>query len=166
MKTSEDWIQQLQLQPHPEGGHYGRIYESSKELKTHNGPRASASAIHYLLQGKDFSSWHRIQHDELWFFHAGSPLTVHQIEPCGNLTSHTLSLNAHITLTVTGGTWFCAELFNDQQAQKAKDQDAFSLVSCVVSPGFDFADFELGNKELLTSVFPQHRDIICRLCRS
>lgn len=166
MKTANDWIQALQLQPHPEGGHFARIYESSKQLNTANGKRAIASAIHYLLEQKDFSSWHRIQHDELWFFHSGAPLVVHQIKATGELISHILSQHDQVTLTVTGGTWFCAELLCDFQSHNEKIQDDFSLVSCVVNPGFDFADFELGNKEEMTNTFPQHRDIICRLCRA
>ena len=163
MKTAEQWISDLSLEAHPEGGFYSRLYESEKKIATENGNRASATAIHYLLEQGDFSGWHKIKHDELWFFHTGEPLTVHQIDATGKLISTTLSNNHNVSLTVKGNTWFSSELSATNKASTTVKQ--YSLVSCVVSPGFDFLDFEMGNKEFLTSLYPMHRDVICRLCR-
>lgn len=163
MKSAKQLISDLSLEAHPEGGFYTRIYESSNTINTTNGSRHSATAIHYLLEEGDFSSWHRIAYDEIWFFHSGVPLTVHQISASGKLTSTVLSLDHDISLTVKGRTWFCSEPLITPDKQSI--EDPYSLVSCVVTPGFDFADFEMGNAEELVNLYPQHRDIICRLCR-
>jgi len=164
MKTAAQWIKSLSLESHPEGGYYTRIYESQMTLNTPTGTRPSSTAIHYLLERNDFSSWHRIQNDELWLFHSGTPLTVHQIDEAGKLSSTTLSNNHTISHVVKGKTWFCSEVVGE--TENCNPEEQYSLVSCVVSPGFDFIDFELGNKEELVNIYPQHRDIICRLCRS
>jgi predicted cupin superfamily sugar epimerase len=161
MKNVDYWINKLNLEAHPEGGFYSRIFTSHKAIPTSTGDRPSATAIHYLLEEDDYSSWHRIQHDEIWFFHTGMAITVHEISPSGELSSRTLSHNHEISLTVKGGVWFCSEP-NSKLAETTLD---YGLVSCVVSPGFDFIDFEIGNKEKLAELYPQHRDIICRLCR-
>jgi len=159
MKNSQQWIKQLHLEPHPEGGYYRRIYQGNAQIQTQTGIRASATAIHYLLEANDFSAWHRIQQDELWFFHAGVPLTIHQIDQQGKLHSHQLGFEHNINLTISGDTWFCAQLTPPYEPQD------FSLVSCVVSPGFDFADFELGKAKELVNEYPQHEALIKRLCR-
>jgi len=154
MSSVQDWINRLNLIPHPEGGYYQRIYTSPV---SHN-DSPTATSIHYLLEAEDFSAWHRIQQDELWFFHEGRPLIIRQLLASGQLIEHELGGTSSISLLVPANTWFCAEpITNDQQP--------YSLVSCVVTPGFDFKDFELGNADELVNLYPQHRDIICRLCR-
>jgi predicted cupin superfamily sugar epimerase len=161
MKHVKYWINRLNLEAHPEGGFYSRIFTSHKAISTATGNRPSATAIHYLLEKDDFSSWHRIQHDEIWFFHTGMAITVHEISLSGELSSRTLSHDKEISLTVKGGLWFCSE----PSKQATKPELNYGLVSCVVSPGFDFIDFEMGIKETLVIAYPQHRDIISRLCR-
>lgn len=155
MKTAKDWITQLALEPHPEGGYYRRIYTADQQI---NG-QASASAIHYLLDQHDFSAWHRIKQDELWFHHEGCHLMIRQISASGQLSEHILGKDENLTILVPANTWFCAEpLIGPNQS--------YALVSCVVTPEFQFNDFEMGNAEELVNIYPQHRDIICRLCRS
>lgn len=157
MNNSEYWIQHLQLDKHPEGGYYRRIYQSDALIDTKNGKRHTATAIHYLLQSGDFSAWHRIQQDELWFYQQGGPLVIRSINHQGKLLTTVLGKDHDLTTCIPADTWFCSELLNDHAD--------FSLVSCVVTPGFDFADFEMANKDELVNLYPQHRDIICRLCR-
>jgi len=159
MKSSQDWVKQLNLEPHPEGGYYRRIYESLQSMDTPSGKRHSATAIHYLLEANDFSAWHKIKQDELWFYHAGATLTVHHIDPLGKIVSQQLGANDDMSITIAANTWFCAEI-----TQSNSPQD-YSLVSCVVSPGFDFEDFELGHAKQLSKAFPQHEALIKRLCR-
>ena len=43
------------------------------------------------------------------------------------------------------------------------DSMAFSLGSCIVSPGFTFEDFKLYSRDQLLVLFPQHREIIFKL---
>jgi predicted cupin superfamily sugar epimerase len=153
--NAQDRVKTLNLIPHPEGGYYQRIY-SGHPLP--NSTLATATAIHYLLEANDFSAWHRIKQDELWFFHEGSTLMVRQIKPNGELIETPLSPQHNLSLLVPANTWFCAELYS------AKPED-YSLVSCVVSPGFRFEDFELANAEQLIRDFPQYAELINRLCR-
>ena len=158
-KNAQHYIQKLDLEPHPEGGFYKRIYQSPLHCQTPNGQRPLSTSIHYLLESGDFSAWHRIKSDELWYFNDGADLNIHTLSQNGQLQTHCLGKNEHMNLCIDANTWFCAELTTDSS-------DTFTLVSCMVSPGFDFKDFELGQREDLVSLYPQHRDIICRLCRA
>lgn len=148
-------IEKLDLLPHPEGGFYKETYRSTENIDS--GKRQLMTSIYFLLTSSNVSKFHRIKSDELWFFHSGSPLIV-----------HTLNENGH-TETVVG-----FNLANGEQPQfmvpkntifgsTVQNQGSYSLVSCVVAPGFDFADFELFTKEDLLSIFPKHERIISQL---
>ena len=115
----------LDLAPHPEGGWYRRTWTSSVTVDTAHGPRPSATAILYLLDG--LSRRHRVRSAELWCRHSGSAvlLTVGDAE-------QRLDPD-HPQVLVPAGAWQSARLLGPDPA----------LVTCVVSPGFDFADFEL-----------------------
>ncbi len=157
MSTSQYWIDHLELEPHPEGGYFKRIYQSAHLTNTPNGQRHSATAIHYLLQVGDFSAWHRLQQDEIWFYQGGGALVIRSLNTQGELTETTLGKDHALTTCIPAHSWFCSE--------PAPSCTNYCLVSCVVTPGFDFADFEMANKEELVNLHPRHRDIICRLCR-
>lgn len=156
-KTAQQWIQQLALEPHPEGGYYKRIYASDKDTSSNQLVRPICTSIHYLLEAGDFSAWHRIKSDEQWFFHAGTALTIYEINSTGKLIEHCLSANHELSIVIPAHSWFCAT------TEDAKD--AYSLVSCVVSPGFVFEEFELAKAESLSLQFPEHRALIERFCR-
>ena len=93
MPTAQDWIDALELRPHPEGGHFRETYRSHETIaQAHlpprfTGDRALATAIYFLLQGDDFSALHRIRQDEVWHFYAGGPLVISVIAPDGELTA-------------------------------------------------------------------------------
>lgn len=158
MKHYQHRIDHLQLTPHPEGGYYRRIYESKHPIQTDNGKRHSATAIQFLLTSGDFSAWHRIKSDELWFYQQGCPLVIRSINSAGELSETYLGAEHELTVCVSANTWFCSEPIT------AKPSD-YSLVSCMVTPGFDFADFEMGKKEQLAAHYPKHTALINRLCR-
>jgi len=161
---ARDWIAQLRLEPHPEGGYYRQTYRSDLILPQDAlppgfaGPRAASTAIYFLLEGQNFSAFHRLQSDELWHFYAGSPLAVHVINPDGQCHSIHLGSDPHdgqvLQAVVPAGWWFASEV---------ADGISWALVGCTVSPGFDFADFELAQSEELTRQYPQHAALICRL---
>jgi uncharacterized protein len=161
------WIDKLQLQPHPEGGYYRETYRSNVILDREAlppgfaGPRAASTAIYFLIEGENFSAFHRLRSDELWHFYAGSPLLVHVIDPAGAYSSLRLGNDPDAgqvpQASVPAGTWF---------ASHAADWKSWALVGCTVSPGFDFADFELGQRAHLMERYPQHREMIQRLTRS
>src|ERR1700751_2488156 len=83
------WVKRLRLEPHPEGGYFRQTYRSAVTIARDalpagfGGPRAASTAIYFLVQGKNFSAFHRLRSDEMWHFYAGSPLLVHVIDLSG-----------------------------------------------------------------------------------
>ncbi|MBT3603281.1 MAG: cupin domain-containing protein [Candidatus Latescibacteria bacterium] len=158
MRTAQYWIDKLELETHPEGGYFGEMYRSTEKIAQDDlpdrflGDRSFSTAIYFLLTENNFSALHRIQSDELWFFHTGSPLNVHLIEPSGEYTCLTVGPEGPFQGVVPAGCWFGAEVDRD-----------YALVSCTVAPGFDFSDFDLADRVLLLDQFPQHSDLITRL---
>jgi uncharacterized protein len=166
MQTSKYWIEKLKLTPHPEGGYYRQTYMSDLVIAREAlparfaGARSASTAIYFLLEGEDFSAFHRLRSDELWHFYAGSPLAVHRIEPDGLHSRISLGVDLDGGQTpqalVKAGCWFASHL---------ADWKSWALVGCTVAPGFEFKDFELGNREELVREYPEQRELITRLTR-
>jgi len=124
-------IRLLSMNAHPEGGHYAETYRTPSE------DRAASTAIYYLLQADEISAWHRVDADEHWLWHAGGPLALTLSPPDGKgARAQTLGSDLRAgqrpQVTVPANHW-----------QTAKSLGAWTLVSCVVAPGFEFAGFEL-----------------------
>nr|WP_321405579.1 cupin domain-containing protein [uncultured Carboxylicivirga sp.] len=152
-------VDQYQMERHPEGGWYKEVYRSEMEVvKSEDGNnRKALTSIYYLLADSDFSAFHRIQSPEVWYYHKGMPIIIHEINQQGNYRTIELSdANGILQHTVEPGVWFAAEL---------KDGYGFALVSCAVAPGFEFEDFELALKEDLLKQFSEHKEIVNRLTR-
>ena len=164
--TAQEYIKKLDLIPHPEGGYYKEIYRSEGIISQQSlpmrfsGGRAYSTAIYYLLESGDFSSMHRLNSDEQWFHVDGSALIIHSINPNGNYTKHYIGKNLDAGefpyAVVPHGNWFGGTV---------DKPESFALVGCVVSPGFDFDDFELSKKSELVKLFPQHQNLINKLTR-
>ena len=160
-KSVSYWTAKLNLIPHPEGGYYRETIRSEEVLPgnyTHSGiggPRSLFTTIYFLLEEGQFSAFHKLQADEIWFFHAGGPLDVHIISREGLLKTFTLGMEPeeqqHFHLLVEQQQWF---------ASTPKTNSGYALVSCVTAPGFDFADFELANRSALVEAYPQHEALI------
>lgn len=159
-------VKQYDLLPHPEGGFYRELYRSegiisAKELAPEfTGVRNYCTSIYFLLTSANFSGFHRIKQDEVWHFYHGSPLTVHVIDQEGKYTAHQVGFNPEANLApqlvVPAGCWF---------ASSVEEKDGYAFVGCTVSPGFDFADFELANRSDLTALYPAHTELIRKLTR-
>ncbi|MEO1100758.1 MAG: cupin domain-containing protein [Pseudomonadota bacterium] len=126
-------IRLLGMTPHPEGGHYVETFRS----ETDGDERPGASAIYYLLQADEVSAWHRIDADETWLWHAGGPLALTLSPPDGKgakpyQLGPDLRTGQRPQCIVPGGHW-----------QTAETLGAWTLVSCVVAPAFEFDRFEL-----------------------
>jgi len=163
------WIKKLDLIQLPEeGGLYRETYRSNmvfaqKDLPdSYTGPRVAITDIYYLVQGKTFSAFHKIRSDEIWHYHVGNPLLVHVIDADGTYHIETLGLDIErgekLRVTLPRGCWFASEM-------KDKAPDQYALVSCVVAPGFELADFELGTRDALINQYPQHKEAIRQLTR-
>lgn len=159
IRSADYWVQKLGLQPHPEGGFYKEIYRSTEEIAKENlpprypGARAFATSIYYMLRGNDFSAFHRIQSDEIWSFIDGGAANIYSIGEDGQLKKEIIGTGdgAVPQVVVPKQTWFAADLV---------DKKSFILLSCIVAPGFDFADFELADTNKLFEQFPLHSAVI------
>jgi len=165
MQKAEFWINHLQLAPHPEGGYYHETYRSASSYTFNtttpfNGSRSYATAIYYLLKSTDRSKLHKIHSDELWFFHAVNPLNIYVFPKKGTPASFTLGLSAKnnevLQDYVPAESWFGACL-------ETPESESYSLVSCVVAPGFEFRDFTFADRTTLLKTFPTYSEIIKRL---
>jgi uncharacterized protein len=126
--------EEFDLLPHPKGGWYRRTWASPVEVRGHSGSRPTATAIYFLLPPGETSAWHTVASDKLWLWHRGGPVTLalggDAARPAESSRSMVLGPDAPQAL-VPAGTW--------QRATASPAAE--TLVSCVVSPGFDFADF-------------------------
>jgi predicted cupin superfamily sugar epimerase len=158
--TAQQWIDALGLMPHPEGGYFKETYRSETLTSVNNGQdtRHLATSIYFLLKGDDISHFHRLTSDEIWYYHAGDSLSLHVIDnDCiakEFLLGADLKNNEELHLVIPAGWLFGAYCRNSK---------GFTLVSCVVSPGFNFRDFEMPSQEQLLLEFPQHEGLIKRL---
>lgn len=157
-------IEDLHLQPHPEGGFYRQTYCSDERIvrsgldDTH-GERRASTGIYYMLHGHAYSAWHRIDADEMWHFYTGDTLAIHMLDADGHLVTRRLGNqlddpSAAFQWVVPAGCWFAAEREGTQ---------GFSLVGCTVAPGFEFDSFELADTQTLLQRYPQHEAAIRRL---
>lgn len=165
--NAKHWIEKLRLEPHPEGGYFRQTYRSDVMIARDalppgfGGARAASTAIYFLLEGENFSAFHRLRSDEVWHFYAGSPLAVEVIES-GRLRSTILlgddaEAGQVFQAVVPAGCWF---------ASHVADWNGWALVGCTVAPGFDFEDFEMAKRAELVRDVPQHAEIIRRLTRN
>jgi predicted cupin superfamily sugar epimerase len=165
-KEAKYWIEKLGLEAHPEGGYFRQTYGSKVSIAREAlpagfaGARAASTAIYFLLEGENFSAFHRLRSDEVWHFYAGDPLIVHVIDPSGEYSSILLGRDPKAGQVLQGvvraGCWF---------ASHVADWSSFAVVGCTVAPGFEFEDFEMGKRGELVVKYPQHQDLIQRLTR-
>lgn len=158
MLTKADYIQQLNLQPHAEGGWYRQVFHAATQRldPASQAQRFDYTSIYFLLDESSPSHLHRLLHDELWYFHAGQPLTVHCLMPDGSYEAlhlgSDLAAGQEFQARVPAGTIFGAEV-----------HQGFALVSCMVAPGFDYRDFELLTAQELTAMYPAQASMIKRM---
>ncbi len=163
-RSWEYWVQALELCPHPEGGYYKESYRSPDRIGTQGLPvrytaeRDCVAAIYFLLAEEQVSKFHRLKCEEMWFYHHGTSLMLSLIAQNGSLRHITLGPHVdkgeQLQVLIPHGVWFGA---------RPTTQDAYSLISCITAPGFDFDDFELADRRTLLDAYPQHREIILML---
>lgn len=166
MKTVAYWVEEFNLQPHPEGGFYAETYRAAEEIPAEALPvrfgaraRSFSTGIYFLLEQGHFSAFHRIKSDEMWHFYAGEALDIFVLDQnteelkvirLGNDPEKGETFQA----VVPAGSWF---------ASRPAAQSRYALVGCTVSPGFDFEDFEMADRNSLAKEFPQYANLINEL---
>lgn len=160
MATKEEYIQELNLTPHAEGGWYRQVYHSDEAHfnEKSGADRYDYTSIYFILDGGSPSHLHRLVHDEIWYFHDGSPIVVHCFYPDGSYEAVRLGRDItngeHLQFRVPAGTIFGSEVLDDS---------SFGFVSCAVAPGFDYHDFELFTQAKLLAKYPDQADVIKRV---
>ncbi|RZA18029.1 MAG: cupin domain-containing protein [Proteobacteria bacterium] len=129
-------IQTLDLAPHPEGGHYKRIYESAKQVETNGVLRPAITSIHFLLTLGVASRWHRVDAAEVWDWQEGSAVELLMYDPGERTLSRaqldTSARGGQLVQVVPAGIW-----------QSARTHGDYTLVNCSVSPGFVWSGLEI-----------------------
>lgn len=164
--TVDAWIEALGLVPHPEGGFYRETHRDRCILGADSlpsrfrGPRNAATGIYYLLRRGDFSAFHRIASDEVWHHYVGAALTVHVLHEDGRheavVLGKDLLAGERPQAVVPAGAWF---------GSRIEGSGEYALVGCTVAPGFDFADFEMAERETLLAIAPEQEKLIQELTR-
>lgn len=137
-----DAIRELSLEQHPEGGWYRRTYTASDAVTTPTGERPAATLIHFWLRAGERSDWHVVVSDEIWLWHGPGELRLElggsgdqpRETNDGGLLASPGTPHATQQFLVPAGCW-----------QRTVPGDADVLVSCLVTPGFDFADWRLAD---------------------
>lgn len=161
MQTADRLIENLGMLRHPEGGYYAQCLASDRLIQGGASgceERRLWTSIYFLLKAGQVSHLHRLAADEVWYFHAGSPLEIVSITAGGRLEAVSLGLDLEAgqrpQALVTAGSWFGSRLLGGD----------YALVGCMVAPGFEFSDFELARRDELLRLYPQHSQSIEELC--
>lgn len=136
-------IRTLELEPHPEGGHYRRVYEASKQVEVNGMLRPLLTSILFLLTPGVGSRWHRVDATEVWDWQEGSAVELLMYDADARTLSRaqldTSARGGQLLQVVPAGIW-----------QSARTHGDFSLVNCSVSPGFVWSGLELLDEDSAT----------------
>lgn len=166
--TAVEVIERLNLQPLPsEGGFYRETYRADCGLVPcrtvgidTDGFRNVSTAIYFLVSPDNFSALHRVRSDEIFHFYGGDPVEMIQIEEGGRLTRFTLGndlVGGQVPqIVVRRHVW---------QALRLVPGGEWALTGTTVAPGFEFADFELGERQSMLEAYPQHREEVLQFTR-
>lgn len=159
-------IESLNLSAHPEGGFFSEIYRSYEKLSNktlpdrYSSPRTFSTSIYYMLVENQISHFHRLKSDETWHYYTGSQIIIHCLESDWKYNQVKIGCDFDNGIfpqfTIRKGTWFAAEI---------EDKNSYSLVGCTVAPGFEYDDFELGDRNSLINQFPLCKEIITRFTK-
>lgn len=164
MLTAKQIISALDMRPHPEGGYFAETHRAAEEIpekalpSRYGGPRAHGTAIYYLLTSDTCSRLHRLASEEIYHFYLGDPVKMVWLSPEGQGRYVTLGCDilagTRPQLVIPKDTWQGAWLEPDSR---------FALMGCTVAPGFEYADFEMGDRKTLLAAYPQFRERILAL---
>lgn len=167
LMTADEIKKLFRLEPHPrEGGWFVQTWRAEETIPKaalparYPGERAAGTAIYYLLEPRTFSELHRLASDEIFHFYLGDPVEMLQLWPDGSAKTVVLGQNIaadqHMQLHVPKYVW---------QGSRLLPGGSFALLGCTVSPGFNYDDYESGNRETLIEQYPQAEGMIRTLTR-
>lgn len=146
--TADALATALGLVPHPEGGAFQETWRARRAAGE---DRDLATAIHFMLRAGEVSRWHQVVSDELWLFQGGDPLLLRRIDADGQLHDAWLGLDVAAgqlpQRLVAAHEWQAA-------VPPAAGPHGWTLVGCVVAPGFNFADFTLATDAEMSTSYP------------
>lgn len=163
----EKLIKKLNLVPHPnEGGYFVETYRSEENIfkknlpARYNGDRALGTAIYYLLTEKTFSEIHKLKSDEIFHFYLGDTVEMINLFPDGKVKKIILGQDLfngmEFQVIVPKMVW---------QGARLVDGGSFALLGTTVSPGFDYNDYESGDRAELIKIYPDYEDLIIKLTK-
>ena len=171
--TAEELAAVLGLKPHSEGGLFRETYRAGEVVETPRGRRAAYTTILFLVTAAAVSRLHRLSSDEIWVFQGGLPLEFITLAPGGELSRVLLGDAAEPDASdaekvvapqalepqalAPAGHWQGARLAGVAHLQVER---AWCLLSCVVIPGFEYEDFEMGERGALLAAYPQHAEFV------
>ncbi len=154
VREIERLIETFDLRPHPEGGYFRETYRHRRTA----GGRALATAIYFLVTAASPSRMHRVGSDEMWHFYYGDPLEMLQLSDGGASSIVRIGVDVERgeapQVLVPAGVW---------QGTRVAPGGRFALIGATVVPGFDFADFAMGEREALTRAYPDRESLIAAL---
>jgi len=177
--SAEALVDRLGLEPHPEGGFFRETFRSALTVAGDRGERTLSTAVLFLVTAGRPSRFHRLTAEELWLYQAGAPLELallsdeepegrsvqlgHPVDRAPAQRGRPVPGQAAVAvaepvphLLVPAGAWQAARVHPSEGMQD------WTLVTCVVSPGFDFDDFEMGDRKELLAVYPKAEELIVR----
>jgi predicted cupin superfamily sugar epimerase len=150
-----------------EGGFFSETYRSVEMIPAgalparYTGARSFGTAIYYLLEPQTFSELHRVASDEIFHFYMGDPVEMLQLWPNGDARQLVLGPEIEAGMlpqtVVPHGVW---------QGARLRSGGQFALLGCTVNPGFEYADYQSGDRESLSAAYPQARELIRALTKS
>jgi predicted cupin superfamily sugar epimerase len=160
-RSAREVAERLALQPHREGGFFRETYRAATEVQTAAGSRPVSTSILYLLTEDSPSRFHRLASDELWFYHAGDPAELWFLPPTPErAASREIVGPEDPCMLVPARRWMGARVM---AGGEGRETVGWTLVSCVVTPGFEYDDFELADQETLLRDYSACGDLILAL---
>ena len=159
--SAEQILKALKMEPHPvEGGYFAETYRSAgvvprDALRGYPAARSLSTAIYYMLTPGTISAMHRVRGDEMFHFYLGDPVEMLELRPNGSGDTIVLGqdiLNGmRLQHVVRGGVW---------QGSRLCEGGRFALLGTTMAPGFEYEDYETGNRDELIAKFPAFADLI------
>jgi predicted cupin superfamily sugar epimerase len=158
LPSVHDIIKKYRLTPHIEGGYFSEDFKSEIILPpsvTGRGARSIITTCYYLIPRGERSIFHRLRSDEIWNHLLGGPVNCYEISPNGHLSEVLIGPEIHknqnIKHLVKRGNWF---------GVLPQPETEYALFSAIVFPGFEYEDWEKGDREYLKKLCPSAARII------